>query len=60
MYYQHMGHLGQKLYRLCWQEALQTHYPKSLKHWSLNIFVYYRKGFKESSIQRVESCLAYK
>jgi hypothetical protein len=60
MYYQRMGHLGQKLYRLGWQEALQTHHPKSLKHWSLSIFFYYRQGFKESSIQRVESCLTYK
>jgi hypothetical protein len=60
MYYQHMGYLGQKLYRTGWKKALQDRYSTSLKHRLLSIFFYYRRGFKEGSIQRVESCLAYK
>jgi hypothetical protein len=64
MYYQRMGHLGQKLYRSGWKRALQgrhsTSLKQSLKHGLLSIFFYYRRGFKQGLIHRVESCLSYK
>jgi hypothetical protein len=64
MHYQRMGYLGQKLYRSGWRRALQgrhsTSLKQSFKHWLLSVFFYYRRGFREGSIQRVESCLSYR
>lgn len=43
-----VGYLGYKLYKLGWQNALNKNLH-STQHLSLNIFLYYRKGFAAGS-----------
>lgn len=48
MNYQRVGYLGYKLYSLGWRNGLHNCLPFA-QHWLLSLFLYYRRGFVESS-----------
>jgi len=48
MYVERVGYLGNKLYRLGWHSAVHQNLT-SLEHYSLSVFLYYRRGFISGS-----------